>query len=432
MKKIEKIIGIMDPNGYSFRAAFEGLINFLKPQIEYNGEIHEIITQRISTRPYNVLKAICPYSAIINRGAHWNPHHNSFFMTVGYKSYLLNDMISFTSINKNTSYGHMFKLGFNVPSTIALPQQDYSELVENPKVNTELIFSEHEFFDLKSLGEEVGYPAYLKPQSGGGWIGVTKVNNDQELIDTYNKSGNKPMNLQKAIEYREFVRTVGIGPQMLPMHYNASAQYSHDRYLRSENQAVDFDFLTKEENEEIRLITKVINAFYKWDHNSCETLIGHDGKCYPIDFANAYPDSSVVSLHYYFPDLVKSMVKWMIFCTVTNRKKSFNFAYDWPQYFEINEDKDLSYKEKLQLYSTVADEYFETKKFEDFCDKYLVDFDKKSKKFFASKDFEDIIRQEVDYYFNLPHERPLKVQHYLGINKFWLHCQDAKLNNAAK
>ncbi|NUM33934.1 MAG: hypothetical protein HUU50_05290 [Candidatus Brocadiae bacterium] len=432
MQKVKKLIGVMDPNGFSFRTSFEKLIAFLKPEIEYRGQLHEVVTQRITTRPYDVLNAICPYSAIINRGAHWNPHHNSFFMTVGHNSYLLNDMISFLSINKNTSYGHMYKLGLRIPTTVALPQQDYTEITKDPKANSELIFSEHEPFDLKSIGEEVGYPAFLKPQSGGGWVGVEKVSNYEDLLNTYNKSGDKPMNLQKAIDYREFVRTVGVGPQMMPMHYNAKAKYSHDRYLRSEQQAIEFDFLSEAEYDEVKKICKIINAFYKWDHNSCETLIGFDGICYPIDFANAYPDSTLISLHFYFPELVKAMARWMIFCSVTERKKSFNFAQDWNRYFEIMQNEELTYREKLDLYEKIADDHFETKKFYEFCAEKMPDFDEKAWEFFAGEEFEKILTKEVEYYFKIQEERPGKLAHYKGIHQFWLNCEKDRLSQGKK
>ena len=69
-------------------------------------------------------------------------------------------------------------------------------------------------------------------------MGVSRVENREELAKAYHDSGEKPMNLQKAVDYREFVRTVGIGPQMMPMHYNASAKFSHDRYMRTDTQAV--------------------------------------------------------------------------------------------------------------------------------------------------------------------------------------------------
>lgn len=424
METVKDIIGVMDPNGYSFRVTFEKLIEFLAPKIPYDGKLHQVVTQRIKTRPYDVLDAYCPYSAVINRGAHWNPHHNNFFMTVGHGTYLLNDMVSFASINKNATYGHMHQLGLHIPPTLALPQHDYEDIKNDPRAIPELIFSEHEPFDIEELGNLIGYPAFLKPQAGGGWIGVRKVHNTQELVAAYSFSGNKPMNLQKAVDYREFVRAIGIGPQILPMHYNPEARYPHDRYMRSENRAVDFHFLSQQEKDEVIRISKVVNAFYNWDHNSCEILIAQDGLCHLIDFANAYPDSSLISLHFYFPEMVKCMVKWLIFCAVTRKKKSFHFARDWDKYFAVTRETQ-DYSERLRRYAQIADEYFETEKFNAFCREYMSDFEEKSLEFFSSPDFEQIIEQKVRYHFKVAKEIPEKIEHYKGIHRFWVHCQKA-------
>ena len=63
----------------------------------------------------------------------------------------------------------------------------------------------------------------------------------------------------------------------------------------------------------------VINAFFGWDFNSCEALRS-DGTWCPIDFANACPDSQVTSLHYHFPWLVRSKLKWSLFVAATGRE----------------------------------------------------------------------------------------------------------------
>ena len=224
-------------------------------------------------------------------------------------------------------------------------------------------------FDLKEIGEAVGYPAFLKPQDGGGWIGVQKVNNLTELELAYKKSGAKPQNLQKAIvDYQEFIRCVGMGPQVIPMHYNADAEFSHDRYLRGSENSVEPNFLDSDIDREVKQICKIINAFYGWDHNSCEVLLTQDGDVHPIDFANAYPDSSLVSLHYYFPDLVKNTVRWLLFVVCTDRKKK-TFGHDWEAYFDILDrakNEELSYHRKLELYEDLADLHYSTREFSIF------------------------------------------------------------------
>jgi hypothetical protein len=419
---------VMDPNNYSFRVTFEKLLAFVQPEIEYGGKIHKVVTQRICNRPYDVLHAECPYSAIINRGTHWNPHHNSYLLTVGRETYLLNDMVSFQTMNKNTTYGQMYQLGLHIPVTVALPQPEYEDITGDPRAIPELIFAENEWFDLQEIGDHVGYPAYLKPQSGGGWIGVTKVQNGKELADAYDRSGNKPMNLQKAMAYKEFVRSVGIGPQVMVMHYNPNANFSHDRYLRGPDKAIEFDFLSSQHAEEVKKICKVINAFYGWDHNSCEALLTKEGDFYLIDFANAYPDSSLISLHFHFPTMIKDMAKWMIFCAVTGRKKFYDFTRNWDRYFAIQSQSALSYHEKLDRYNMLADEHFETQKFEQFCQEKLHNFDTQAFQFFASKQFSEVIENEVRYYFKISEEIPQKLAHYQGLHEFWLRCERDNLH----
>ncbi len=428
---VNHVIGVMDPNSLSFRYSLEGLLDHLKPAIDYKGKKHTISHRRIICRPYDTLEAKSTCDVIINRGAHWNPHHNSFFAIVMHYVYLLNDMISFKAIDKNTGYGQMFELGMKIPATWAIPPKDNTELRKSKTIDPDLVFNEYELFSLQEIGEAVGFPAFLKPQDGGGWIGVVKVDDQAALQKAYDESGEKPMNLQKAIDYRQFVRTVGVGPQMMPMHYNASAEYPHDRYMWNAHQAVAFNWLSPEEHWEVSALCKIINAFYGWDHNSCEALIGKDDSIYPIDFCNAYPDSMLPSLHFYFPDLVKAMVKWLIYVAVTDKKKRIDFAYHWPRFFEIKEKaakEGWSYTEKLKAYEKIADEHFETEKFHEFYAKNYPDFDQKALEYFESDAFVDtVLVPDLERHFKIPQERPPKVVHYTGIHKFWCHCERQRL-----
>ena len=428
-EKQQVVIGLMDPNSFSFRAALEGLLNHIDRDIKYKGKTYEIVSRRIVARPYNVLGASTTCKVILNRGAHWNPHHNSFFHLVMQHSYMINDMVSFKSIDKNTSYGHMSEFGLHIPPTWAIPQADYSKLLESDRIAPDLIFPDYEVFDLAAIGEEVGYPAYMKPQDGGGWVDVIKVNNVHELHEAYHKIKDKPVNLQKAVDYKEFVRVVGVGPQMMPMHYNASAKFSHDRYLRDENVAVEHNFLPAEQFDEVCKITKIINAFYNWDHNSCEILVDQDGTSHPIDFANAYPDSNVTSLHFYFPELVKAMARWLIFIAVTGRKKPL-FAQYWEEMHKIKdkaEKKGWTYKQTIDAYAELADEAFQTKDFEKFVKESLPDFEAQAYSYFSSEGYDSIVSESVERYFKFPHEWPNKKMHYKGIHQFWLHCERNRL-----
>ena len=66
-----------------------------------------------------------------------------------------------------------------------IPPKEYEG---NPDLQATLErYAQH--FDLKDIGKRVGFPLFMKPYDGGGWVGVTKIDNDQELTDAYDASG---------------------------------------------------------------------------------------------------------------------------------------------------------------------------------------------------------------------------------------------------
>jgi hypothetical protein len=194
------------------------------------------------------------------------------------------------------------------------------------------------------------------------------------------------------IPYDWFVRCIGLGPQTRKVNYDPSAPL-HDRYT------MDTGFLSAEDAQVLEDTTLTINAFFGWDFNSCEAL-AQGGVWYPIDFANACPDSQVTSLHYHFPWLIKANLRWSIFCAATGRKMRKNL--DWEPFYAIA-DKDISPEEKLKAYAAEARKRFETEKFREFCRKHLGHLDALAYDFFGSETMRDAIRKKVTALFP-PHE----------------------------
>ena len=245
-------------------------------------------------------------------------------------------------------------------------------------------------FDLNEIGEKIGYPFFMKPYHGGGWKGVTRINDAGDLHRAYDASGTEVMNLQKAILPHDwFVRCVGLGPQLRKVNYDPGAPL-HDRYR------MEIDFLDAEDQSVLEDMTMTINAFFGWDFNSCEALRSPDGVWHPIDFANACPDSQVTSLHYHFPWLIKANLRWSIFCAATDRPMRRNM--DWQPFYDIAE-KDLSPRERLREYARIAHERFETEKFREFCRSELGHLDELAYEFFGSDKLRDAIRQKVEALF---------------------------------
>jgi hypothetical protein len=174
--------------------------------------------------------------------------------------------------------------------------------------------------------------------------------------------------------------------------YDPSAPL-HSRYTMQR------DFLSPADEKFMRQMTLTINAFFGWDFNSCEAL-RQDSGWFPIDFANPCPDSQVTSLHYHFPWLIESNLRWSLFCAATRRRMRVNL--DWTPFYEIAA-RDLPFADKLAAYAQVAEERFETARFEEFCARHLSHLREVTWEFFATDQAIDAVRQKVAALYP-PHE----------------------------
>src|SRR6266545_4034699 len=226
----------------------------------------------------------------------------------------------------------------------------------------------------------------MKPYDGGGWKGVSKIDDAEALRARYEESGKLVMHLQKAVHpFDRFVRCIGLGPQTRIVRYEPGAAL-HDRYT------MDRDFVSAEEAALLRDTTLTINAFFGWDFNSCESL-HKDGVWYPIDFANPCPDSQVTSLHYHFPWLVMANIRWSVFAAVTGRP--MRRTLDWEPFYAIAAEKEMPYRERLRAYAKVAEERFDAARFEEFCAAHLGHLDEVAWEFFATPVARDAVRKKV-------------------------------------
>jgi len=189
----------------------------------------------------------------------------------------------------------------------------------------------------------------------------------------------------------------------------------HDRYQ------VEHGFLSPDLGWEIVTVSRLVNAFFRWEFNSCETIV-KDGEGAPIDYANASPDVAITSLHYYFPWAMRALVRWTAFALVTDRQMRIDL--DPREYFAIGDREDLSYDEKLREYRRLADEYFETARYEEFVAESLGRLDELTVDYFESQEFDDLLVQIVRSTFP-EHEQEHFVEHYRGLVGAWAADQQA-------
>jgi hypothetical protein len=257
----------------------------------------------------------------------------------------------------------------------------------------------------------------MKPFDGGGWRGVSRINDEKDLVRAYDASGEMLMHLQATIDYDVFARALSIGPETMVMDFRPD-QPMHHRY------AVSHDFLGPRAGKETAALSRIVNAFFGWEFNSCEMLVTGD-EVYPIDYANACPDVAVTSLHYYFPWAIKALVRWSAYCLVTGRR-SRTVDLETRRYFDVADRDDLGDAEKLDAYLAIADEYFETAAYEQWCARHLGHFDAAALEWFQSDAFTRMLRGTVDATYP-EHERERFMAHFQGLVGLWVREEEARL-----
>ena len=251
-----------------------------------------------------------------------------------------------------------------------------------------------------------------KEEIFGPVMSAMSFKDEADLMRAYDESGQMLMHLQAGLDdFDVFVRSLAIGPQVISLFYDPD-QPQHGRYQ------VRHNFLSAEKGREARIITKVINAFFRWDFNSCEAILKNN-ILWPIDFANACPDIAITSLHYYFPWAIKSLLAWSLFCTVSRRPMSITM--DINPYFAIA-DSDRSYDEKLAEYEKLADAHFQADEFAEFRATALPHLDEVMWRLAQSEEFDHTLVQTVQSTFPA-HEHDPFIAHYRGLLRHWVEAE---------
>jgi hypothetical protein len=372
------LIGLLLATEEDWPTAFEALLRRLGP-VRWRGETHELTTERIVHEPFD-LRYKPRYQLIIDRLAWWYDVPREWLKKLALMDevYLLNNPFTFQAMEKHSAYCALMRLGIKVPETWLIP---HKLPPDNPRyVPMAERYSPE--FDLDYVAEQVGYPLYMKPFDGGMWVGVTRIESSEELHRAYEESGERLMHLQAAVDdFDVFTRSLSIGPQTRIMQYDPSA-HGHYRY------SVDTDVLDPDLHREVETIGRLVNAFFRWEFNSCEVIV-KDGEAFPIDYANASPDMAMVSLHYHFPWAIQALVAWCAFCAVSGRSMRVN--QNTRDYFEVADDPALNYEDKLTRYRELADGYFQVEAFEEFRAEALPHLEELMVEYVESPDFDDLI-----------------------------------------
>jgi hypothetical protein len=406
-RELEHLVGLLLGTEDDWPRAYEALLALVSPVAYADGSTHRFATERLTIEPFS-LRAPPRVELVIDRLAYWYYHPREWLKKAALMDdvYLLNSPFTFQAMEKHAAYCAMMRLGLKVPETVLVPYK-------NPVDDAKYAYTAQRYnrpFDLDEIAAEVGYPLYMKPYDGGAWRGVSRIRDAAELHRAYDASGKMLMHLQTAVEgYDVFARALSIGAETMVMRFDPDAPM-HDRYR------VQHDFLDARTGDEVVTISRTVNAFFRWEFNSCEVLVkGAD--VHPIDYANACPDVAVSSLHYYFPWAMSALVKWTVFCLVTGRRPGIDL--DTRAYFDVADRTELTYADKLAAYRRLADRYFDVDAYRDFCTTYLSTVDERVLDWIKGPAFDQLLLDTVAATYP-PHEHEQFLAHFRGLIDMWV------------
>lgn len=222
MSTVTRRIGLSLGADLCWPKCFEDILARWNPTLDVDGQQVRFDVERLTIEPFDLRQPV-KYDVVLDRLTHWYTNTREWIKKAVLMDdlYVLNNPWSVQSMEKQTSYCAMMQLGMPIPETALIPPKEYAE--ENPDLEPTL--SQYaQLFDLKAIGERIGYPLFMKPYDGGGWVGVTKVDDGEAIEKAYEESGRFIMHLQQGVTpYEHFVRCVAVGPQVRVIEYDPSA-----------------------------------------------------------------------------------------------------------------------------------------------------------------------------------------------------------------
>jgi hypothetical protein len=258
-----------------------------------------------------------PYRVLVDRISHEVPYYRlALKAAVLSGTYVINDPFWWSADDKFFGFSIASKAKVRVPRTVLLPSKSYIPAIDPKRSLRNLEYP----LDWKAIVEYVGFPAILKPATGGGWKSVSRVNDMGELWRDYDQSGELVMTLQEYIDFDEYVRCICIGREdILPI------QYDPRRRCYIEN---DKPFLPKALEQSVLEGAHALNVALGYDMNSVEFAC-KDGVPYAIDFTNPAPDmhrDSILPKH--FDWCVDRMAKLVTTAARGGKRGEHGYAFE--------------------------------------------------------------------------------------------------------
>ncbi len=257
-----------------------------------------------------------PYTVIFDRISQDVPFYRSFLKTIALTgTTVINNPFWWSADEKFINNTIAEKVGVPVPKTVLLPSKDM------PDDTTSNSFRNLKFpMDWNKIFNHIGFPAYMKPHSGGGWKSVYRVTSPDDLFEKFQETGQLVMMLQESIEFDSYWRCYCVGRKYVKIMPYEPRNPHHLRYAADFGN--DTKLLAKIEDYVLRL-----NNALGYDFNTVEFAV-RDGIPYAIDFCNPAPDAELTSVgQENFEWVVEHVAKYAIECAQAHNEEFTNLAW---------------------------------------------------------------------------------------------------------
>ncbi|HEU0065365.1 MAG TPA: hypothetical protein VFQ58_10045 [Flavisolibacter sp.] len=177
----------------------------------------------------------------------------------------------------------MTQIGVPIPKTSILPSYEHPTDTKN-----ESFYNLAYPLDWDSIFKYVGFPAYMKPYSGGGWKNVYRLADKDDFHKKHAETGQLVMLLQEEIQFDEYYRCYCIGRKEVRIMPYEPRNPHHLRYQANFSPS-------QERLRQMEDIVLRINHYLGYDFNTVELAL-RDGIPYAIDFGNPAPDAEKTSV----------------------------------------------------------------------------------------------------------------------------------------
>jgi glutathione synthase/RimK-type ligase-like ATP-grasp enzyme len=211
-----------------------------------------------------------------------------------YRAYLKNAALSGTQVINNPfwwsaddkffNYALAGKLGVAVPRTVVLPHKTHPPGTTVQSMRN-LVFP----LNWDEVFEFIGFPAFLKPFSGGGWKNVFKVHSPEEFFRAYDQTDALCMTLQTAVDFQQYFRCYVVGQEKVRVMKYDPHQPHHMRYVREGTGD------SRELHDRVVADCLKLCRALGYDFNTVEFAV-EKGVPYAIDFLNPAPDADIHSV----------------------------------------------------------------------------------------------------------------------------------------